>query len=201
MIEAGLHSIDPTLSLNVFSHQNITINNYNPTIPTKICLHGDFKYDNIQNTDEELKSLEEQVIARSKQLLQTGRLIVLGYSGNDNSIMSILEEGLKTNLFPNGIIWCKLKESNLNERVTEFMEKACMQNQNSAIVSISGFDILLNGQHYLGCSQMFDSAGNGMRLFLKELYDPKFIEKKPYMRSGDAFKIVILIVDSCQQIN
>lgn len=143
LIEKGVHTLYPNLTISKFSHTNITYDNFNPTIPTIINLHGDFKYDNIQNTDNELKSLELKVLERSKQLLQTGRLVVIGYAGNDNSVMSILEEGVSHNLFPNGIIWCKLKNSQLNARVTKLMENACTRNFNSAVVEISGFDILL----------------------------------------------------------
>lgn len=108
-----------------------------------MSLHGDFKYDSIQNTNEELKKLEIKVTERCKQILQTGRLIVIGYAGNDDSIMSLLEQGLSNGLFPNGIIWCKKRGSEVNERVASFMGKACLENKNSAIAEIDGFDVLL----------------------------------------------------------
>lgn len=62
-------------------------------------------------------------------------------------------------------------------------------NPKTAFIGIS-YSLMRDGHHYLGCSQMFDSAGNGMRLHLKELNDPQFIGKNPFMRSGDAFRIV-----------
>lgn len=144
LIEAGVHTLHPNLTLNKFSHLNISKDNYNPSIPTIVSMHGDFKYDDIQNTNDELKALEDRVIERCKQLLHTGRLIIIGYAGNDDSIMSFLEDSLSENLFPNGIIWCKKDDSQLNTRVMEFMEKACVQNSNSAIADIGGFDILLH---------------------------------------------------------
>ncbi len=143
LIEAGVHTVYPNLTISKFSNANIAKDNYNQTIPTIVSLHGDFKYDSIQNTNEELKKLEIKVTERCKQILQTGRLIVIGYAGNDDSIMSLLEQGLSNGLFPNGIIWCKKRGSEVNERVASFMGKACLENKNSAIAEIDGFDVLL----------------------------------------------------------
>ena len=38
----------------------------------------------------------------------------------------------------------------------------------------------------IGCSQLFDAQGNGMRLFLRPIKNPQFINKNPFMRKDDA---------------
>jgi hypothetical protein len=38
----------------------------------------------------------------------------------------------------------------------------------------------------IGCSQLFDSEGNGMKLYLRPLKNPEMIQRNPYMRSEDA---------------
>ena len=38
----------------------------------------------------------------------------------------------------------------------------------------------------IGCSQLFDSTGTGIRLILKKLEDPQYIGKNPYMKRDEA---------------
>lgn len=38
----------------------------------------------------------------------------------------------------------------------------------------------------IGCSQLFDSTGTGIRLLLKKLDDPQYIGKNPYMKQDEA---------------
>ncbi len=38
----------------------------------------------------------------------------------------------------------------------------------------------------IGCSQLFDSTGTGIRLILKKLDDPQFVNKNPYMKRDEA---------------
>lgn len=38
----------------------------------------------------------------------------------------------------------------------------------------------------IGCSQLFDSTGTGIRLILKKLDDPQYIGKNPYMKRDEA---------------
>ena len=38
----------------------------------------------------------------------------------------------------------------------------------------------------VGCSQLFDSTGTGLRLLLRKITDPQFINKNPFMKTKDA---------------
>lgn len=38
----------------------------------------------------------------------------------------------------------------------------------------------------IGCSQLFDSTGTGIRLILNKLDDPQYIGKNPYMKRDEA---------------
>lgn len=42
----------------------------------------------------------------------------------------------------------------------------------------------------IGCSQLFDSEGNGMKLYLRPLKNPQMIQKNPYMRSEDECRLM-----------
>jgi argonaute-like protein implicated in RNA metabolism and viral defense len=64
-------------------------------------------------------------------------------------------------------------------------------NQNTAFVGLSYAQYGKDKNEYaIGCSQLFDSAGNGMRLLLKPIYNPKIIRNNPFMRETDAFKML-----------
>lgn len=55
-----------------------------------IALHGDYRYDDIRNTDGELQRLDEELRQSLIDRATSKPLIVLGYSGRDTSIMEAL---------------------------------------------------------------------------------------------------------------
>lgn len=60
LTETAVSIIDTQQELLVCSSINSdSIRNFNPTYPSVCKLHGDFRYDDLQNTNEELKSLEK----------------------------------------------------------------------------------------------------------------------------------------------
>jgi hypothetical protein len=38
----------------------------------------------------------------------------------------------------------------------------------------------------VGCSQLFDASGTGLRLLLRKIKDPRFIQKNPFMKNDEA---------------
>lgn len=80
--------------------------------PMEIKLHGDFRSRRLKNTADELREQD----ARLRELLvsASGRsgLIVVGYSGRDDSIMDALEAALDQPApFPSGLFWLSRWES------------------------------------------------------------------------------------------
>lgn len=72
-------------------------------------------------------------------------LVVIGYAGNDDSVMKVLESNIDNKDFlSKGIYWCKLQNTTLSERATAFMEKACQNNDLSCVIDIDGFNEFLN---------------------------------------------------------
>lgn len=72
------------------------------------------------------------------------RIIVVGYAGNDNSVMTVLEQLIKANGLKRGVYWCQPKGVALSTRAKQFMEEACNLNEDSAVVDINDFDDLLH---------------------------------------------------------
>lgn len=92
LTETAVNIINPQQELLVCSSTNSnSIKNFNPTYPGVCKLHGDFRYDNLQNTEDELQKLESTLQEHWLHCLTNRGMIVIGYSGNDESIMSFLK--------------------------------------------------------------------------------------------------------------
>ena len=140
LVEAGIKTLTPHHSFNVYSSANKSIAPSN-TLSSVIKLHGDYRYDHILNTPAELQSLESSMKTAFADNLKNKGLVVIGYSGSDESIMSILEQGLSNpDFLKYGLIWAVPEGVALSTRLSTLMEDACKKNENSAVVEIQSFD-------------------------------------------------------------
>jgi NAD-dependent SIR2 family protein deacetylase len=104
--------------------------------PKIFKLHGDFLFDNIKNTSRELETLESNTRNKFKQFASEFGFIFLGYSGNDRSVMDVLNVLARTpGYFPGGIYWCKRRQDILSPSVEELARYAQV-----TIIEIEGFD-------------------------------------------------------------
>ncbi len=104
--------------------------------PKIIKLHGDYLFDNIKNTSRELRNLDQNMEDKFRQYAPEFGLIVVGYAGNDESIMNCLESLLADkNNYPHGIYWCV---RNRNEVAKQVRNLARYSGFN--IIEIEGFD-------------------------------------------------------------
>ncbi len=102
-------NVRPIVCAHDSSINSIRITSHRPKI---IKLHGDFLFDNIKNTLRELETLEKNTVDKFKQYAAEFGIIVLGYAGNDRSVMDTFNTLLKfDDFFPNGIYWCIRKNS------------------------------------------------------------------------------------------
>lgn len=107
--------VRPIVSHHDSSAKYIRIRSSRPKI---IKLHGDFLFDNIKNTVRELESLEQNTREKLKQIALEYGLIVIGYNGNDRSIMEPLEQMLRQEeYFRNGVYWCTTNPDDISEHV------------------------------------------------------------------------------------
>jgi len=111
--------------------------------PKIIKLHGDFLYDSIKNTIRETESLEKNMRDKFMQFAQEYGLVVIGYGGNDRSIMDILETMLRSKgLFPNGLYWCVKDKDQVSRKLQRLMRR-----ENAYWVQIEGFDEFMAELH------------------------------------------------------
>lgn len=108
-------------------------------------IHGDFHSVALKNTTKELAS---QDAAMRRVLLDTCRnqgLIICGYSGRDESVMSVLAEALNAGAgFPNGIFWVIRQQDSPYNGVTEFISAAQSMGIDASFVRSGSFDELLS---------------------------------------------------------
>ncbi len=145
LILAGIHSIDAGRSVKTLSSalEGSVGFSVDDNFPTIVKLHGDYLYDKLKNTTAELQKLENQIGEIWKLNIVNRCLVIVGYAGNDNSVMSALEGLLDEDRTLKAIYWCQLQGMKLSKRAEYFMRKACEKIEESAIVEISDFDDLM----------------------------------------------------------
>ncbi len=103
------------------STMSISITSKRPKI---IKLHGDYLFEDIKSTLRETESLEQNTKSKLIDFCREYGLIVVGYSGNDRSIMDVLEFLTKQeNYLKNGIYWCLRKDDEVNHTLRNLLWK------------------------------------------------------------------------------
>jgi len=111
--------------------------------PKIIKLHGDFLYDSIKNTVRETETLEKNMRDKFLQFGTEYGLVVIGYGGNDRSIMDTLDTMLRSEgYFPNGLYWCIRKKGKASRKLDRLMRR-----DNAYWVEIEGFDEFMAELH------------------------------------------------------
>lgn len=126
-------NLRPVVCAHDSSIKSIRLTSNRPKI---IKVHGDFLFDNIKNTIRELESLEDNMRSKFRQYASEFGMIVIGYAGNDRSIMDTLNTLLHSDSsFPHGIYWCVRKDAVLSEELTNLARFPRFH-----LIEISSFD-------------------------------------------------------------
>lgn len=147
LINEACYSFSTDLKPLVSAHDSsITSVRLTSPRPKIIKLHGDFLFDNIKNTVRELESLEDNMRAKFKQYASEFGMIVIGYSGNDRSIMETLNTLLRyDHNFPHGIYWCVRKGTKIDSFSKELEDLTRFPRFH--LIEINGFDEFLADIH------------------------------------------------------
>lgn len=146
LVESGVKSINNGASFEVISEDNRgQLNNLNK-LQRVIKLHGDYRYDKLKNTSTELQALENDLHRYFAKIQSQSGLIVIGYSGNDKSVLDGFYETLKEdNPFPYGLIWCIRKGQTPNQNLIDLIKIINDKSPEklSGFVEIESFDEFL----------------------------------------------------------
>lgn len=128
----------PIVCAHDSSISSITITSSRPKI---IKLHGDYLFDDIKSSLRETESLDDNMKRKFIEFAKDHGLVVVGYAGNDRSVMDILSMLLQSNeYFKHGIYWCiREDETNLSDDLRHLLWKDRVY-----YVPIKGFDELMS---------------------------------------------------------
>lgn len=106
-----------------------------------VALHGDYRYDALKNTPNELRHQDKTLRSALERSLQSNTLVVIGYSGRDESIMATLRAGFTTN-GSGRLYWCGVSED-IPPIVQDLLVSARQAGRDAFYVPILGFDDVL----------------------------------------------------------
>ncbi len=136
-----LSSTRPIVCAHDSSVHSISVSSKRPKI---IKLHGDYLFENIKSTLRETESLESNTSDKLKEFCKEYGLIVVGYAGNDRSIMDILDFLIKNDTYlRNGVYWCLRKEDYISPTLKNLFWK-----ERVYPVLIDGFDEFFAEVHH-----------------------------------------------------
>lgn len=107
-----------------------------------VSMHGDYRYDDLKNTKDELQDQEAELRTEFLHELRDYDLVVVGYSGRDASIMSMLRQAYAE---PNScrLYWCGFGED-VPESVEALMAIPGAVGRDTFYVPSEGFDDLIS---------------------------------------------------------
>lgn len=136
-----LSSTRPIVCAHDSSVHSISVSSKRPKI---IKLHGDYLFENIKSTLRETESLESNTSDKLKEFCKEYGLIVVGYAGNDRSIMDILDFLIKNDTYlRNGVYWCLRGEDYISPTLKNLFWK-----ERVYPVLIDGFDEFFSEVHH-----------------------------------------------------
>ncbi len=107
-----------------------------------ISLHGDYRYDELKNTDNELQQQESELQRALIKELRDATLVVIGYSGRDSSLMKALSEAY-SQPGTGALYWCGYGD-HIEEPVEDLIRTARGANRTAYFVPTHGFDDTLS---------------------------------------------------------
>ncbi|MBB3205521.1 hypothetical protein FHS27_001321 [Rhodopirellula rubra] len=109
--------------------------------PLYVKLHGDFQSQDLNNTEEELLSQDENMMHCMSTATRSRGMVVVGYSGRDKSVMDGFRASLHAGKgFPNGLFWIHRPGREPLPEVTSFISEANAAGVDANIVLADTFD-------------------------------------------------------------
>jgi hypothetical protein len=107
-----------------------------------VSLHGDYRYDPLKNTSEELQRQESQLRNGLVEHIQGSPLIVAGHSGRDESVMEALACAY-SKPGTGSLYWCGYDADDIPEPVKALIATARNHGHAAYFIATQGFDDLL----------------------------------------------------------
>jgi hypothetical protein len=107
-------------------------------------LHGDFLSTHLRNTEEEVRRQDERLRDALIETCKRFGLVVVGYSGRDDSVMNALEAAIDGGRgYPNGLYWVHRSVTTPVLRVRQLLERVRLVGREADLVEAETFDELM----------------------------------------------------------
>jgi SIR2-like domain len=106
-----------------------------------VSLHGDYRYDDLKATDEEVQNQETSLREAFIRHVQETPLIVSGYSGRDKSVMEAFRAAYSQGSAP--LYWCGYADQNIPTHIADLIQHARDRGRVAYYIPTEGFDDLL----------------------------------------------------------
>jgi len=144
-----------------------------------VSLHGDYRYDKLMNTQDELQRQEELLHNALVQEMRERPFIVCGYSGRDQSIMDALTAACNEDV-TGTLYWCGYGDGDIPAPVAKLIENARANGKKAYYVPALGFDDLMT-RLALHCLE--GEAREEVRRDINELTPPDLLEREAFQLS------------------
>ena len=116
----------------------------NEEFPIYCKLHGDFRYDSVKNLAADLANQNADLGKAFLNAANRFGFIVAGYSGRDESVMTLLRSALSTsNPFPHGLFWTVMKGATILPVVQHLIDEARQKGVEATIIEVETFDAFM----------------------------------------------------------
>lgn len=132
------------------------------------ALHGDYRYDQLKNTEAELQSQDSTLKRKFIEDTASSHVIVVGFSGSDESIMEAFRQAYSIS-GQGRLYWCGYGEKP-SQSVVALLEAAKVASREAYYVPTNGFDDLM------------------MRLAKFCLAGDSYTEAEPHFKRVDSLK-------------
>lgn len=159
-----------------------------------IALHGDYRYDSLKNTPEELQSQETALRIALIKEVQQHPLIVCGYSGRDISILEALLTGCET---PGGgpIYWCGFGDGEPHPKVASLLNHARNHGKQAFYIPGASFDDVMKR---LALHCLSDNKRRAAKADIDQFSSPELFKREPFKLK--AYPNNALIKSNCFEI-
>ena len=127
-----------SLQPRIYLHDDdIEPQEFSDVFPKLLKLHGDYLFEDLANLEEEMISrMNRNMRGKLLNHLQEHGLVVVGYGGNDETIMNLLEETVSTKEgLKNGLLWVIYdKDERNNPRLKRLIRKAQLNDKYAEII-------------------------------------------------------------------
>ena len=113
--------------------------------PLYAKVHGDFRYQRIKNLTEDLRHNDSEIQKCFLAAATRFGLVVSGYSGRDDNVMSMFRNALdQNNAFPKGLFWTVPRITGAENNVLTLIEYAGKKGVRAHLVETGTFDVMLS---------------------------------------------------------